>query len=143
MNELEKSIPVPDPVTQFYWDAALRDELVIQGFEGTDFVQFPPEAVAEGRPDAGASKPVPVSGRGRLYAYTVLHQAFHPAFADSVPLIIALTELDDAPGVKILTNLVDVAPADLAVGMPLEATFQKRGEWKIPQFRPVGSGGGE
>lgn len=135
----EKSRPVPDPVTAFYWEAAARGELVVQGFEGTDHLQYPPEPVAEGHlGPVGPSRAVPVSGRGRLYAYTVLHQAFHPAYVGEGPLIIALTELDDAPGVRILTNIFGADPGELRIDMPLEVTFEPRGEWSIPQFRPAG-----
>ncbi|MFD1813541.1 Zn-ribbon domain-containing OB-fold protein [Rhodococcus gannanensis] len=135
---MDKSVPIPDAVTAFYWEAACRGELVVQGFEGSDVLQFPPQPVAEGVPGpVGASIPVPVSGRGSLYAYTVLHQAFHPAYADSGPLVLALTELDDAPGIRILTNLVEVDPSELVVDMALEVVFEDRGEFRIPQFRPV------
>ncbi len=114
-----RPVPVPDPVTQFYWDAAKSGVLAIQGFPEIGHLQHPPSPVpevpggAEGIPTA-----VEVTGRGTLFAYTILHQPFHPGFVDAVPLIIGLTELDDAPGVRILTNIVEADPRQLRCGLP-------------------------
>ena len=101
-----RPLPIPDPVTQFYWDSAKQGKLAVQGFEGTDILQHPPSPVPE-VPGGAEGKPiaVEVSGRGTLFAFTILHQPFHPGFVDAVPMIIGLTELDDAPGVRILTNI--------------------------------------
>ena len=52
-----RPVPIPDPVTQFFWDSAKRGKLSVQGFEGTDILQHPPSPVpevpggAEGTPD--------------------------------------------------------------------------------------------
>jgi hypothetical protein len=40
-----------------------------------------------------------------------------------VPYIIGLVELED--GVKILTQIVDVFPEEIQVGMPVEMVFRK------------------
>jgi uncharacterized OB-fold protein len=133
-----RPVPVPDPVSQFYWDAAKSGVLAIQGFPEIGHVQHPPSPVpevpggAEGTPAA-----VEVTGRGTLFAYTILHQPFHPGFVDAVPLIIGLTELDDAPGVRILTNIVEADPDELQCGLPMEVVFETRGDFALPQFRPV------
>ncbi|MBV8929526.1 MAG: OB-fold domain-containing protein [Mycobacteriaceae bacterium] len=139
-----RPVPIPDPVSAFYWDHAKRGTLAIQGFQGTDILQHPPSPVpevpggAEGEPIA-----VEVSGRGTLFAFTVLRQPFHPGFVDAMPLIIGLTELDDAPGVRILTNIVEADPDELRCGLPMEVVFEPRGDFALPQFRPVRGSTGE
>jgi uncharacterized OB-fold protein len=137
---MEKPMPVPDSYSAFYWEHAAKGQLAIQGFEGSDYVQYPPNAVAETPDVDGAPIPVVVAGTGVLYAYTVLHQAFHPAWADSLPYVIGLTELKDHPGIRILTNIVEVDRAKLRSGMPVEVTFEDRGTMRLPQFRPVETG---
>jgi uncharacterized OB-fold protein len=133
-----RPVPVPDAVSQFYWDAANSGVLAIQGFPEIGHFQHPPSPVPEVRGGAEATAAaVPVSGRGTLFAFTVLHQPFHPGFVDAVPLIIGLTELDDAPGVRILTNIVDASPAELRCGLPMEVVFERRDDFALPQFRPV------
>jgi uncharacterized protein len=133
-----RPVPVPDAVSAFYWDSAKRGKLTVQGFEGTDILQHPPSPVPE-VPGGADGEPiaVEVSGRGTLFAFTILRQPFHPGFVDAMPLIIGLTELDDAPGVRILTNIVDADPDELRCGLPMEVVFEERGDFKLPQFRPV------
>ncbi|MDT5130793.1 MAG: uncharacterized protein QOE41_104 [Mycobacterium sp.] len=135
-----RPVPIPDPVTAFYWDNAKEGRLKVQGFEGTDILQHPPSPVPEvpGGIEGTVGKPVAVevSGRGTLFAFTILHQPFHPGFVDAGPMIIGLTELDDAPGVRILTNIVEAEPDELRCGLPMEVTFEQREEFALPQFRP-------
>jgi len=62
---------------------------------------------------------VPLSGRGRLLAFTVIRRA--PSDLDEYkPYIVGLVELED--GVRVLSQIVDCTPADLKPGMELEAT---------------------
>lgn len=135
-----RPVPIPDSFSTFYWESAKNGKLAIQGFVGIDVVQHPPSAVPEvigGGPDGAVPTAVEVSGRGSLYSFTVLRQAFHPGFIDAIPLLIGLTELDDAPGVRVLTNIVEARPDELRIGMPMEVVFEARGEIALPQFRPV------
>ncbi|MFC5338515.1 Zn-ribbon domain-containing OB-fold protein [Leucobacter denitrificans] len=133
---MEKPAPVPSTASAFYWEHARKGELVIQGFEGTDFVQFPPNDRAE-RFDIDTDPiPVPVAGTGTVYSFSVLHQAFHPAFVEDLPLVLALVELDDYPGIRILTNILEANPEDITIGMAVEVVFEERGEYSLPQFRP-------
>lgn len=131
--------PIPDPVTQFYWDAAKSGVLAIQSFPDIGLMQHPPSPVPEtpGGAEAGPPTSVEVSGKGTLFAYTILHQPFHPGFVDAVPMIIGLTELDDAPGVRIMTNIVEADPDELRCGLPMEVVFEPRGDYALPQFRPA------
>ena len=143
-----KPVPIPDPVSAFYWDSARRGTLAVQGFDsgrGSMVLQHPPSPVPEipgGGPPLDQAVPiaVEVSGRGTLFSFTVLRQPFHPGFVDAIPMLIGLTELDDAPGVRILTNIVDADPDDLCIGMPMEVVFEQRGDMALPQFRPVREG---
>jgi len=139
MEHNGRPVPVPDAVSAFYWDNAKEGRLTVQGFEGTDILQHPPGPVPEVPGADPAAKPVAVevSGRGTLFAFTVSHQPFHPSFVDAMPLVIGLTELDDAPGVRILTNIVEAQPHELRCGLPVEVVFERRGDFALPQFRPV------
>ena len=51
-----RPVPIPDPVTQFFWDSAKEGKLSVQGFEGTDILQHPPSPVPE-VPRRGGSTP--------------------------------------------------------------------------------------
>jgi uncharacterized OB-fold protein len=76
----------------------------------------------------------PAGGRGTLYSFALMHQVYDPAFADQVPYNIAVVELDE--GVRMTTNVVGCANAELWIGMPLEVTFEQvSDEVAIPKFR--------
>ena len=127
--------PIPSDKTRFYWDGAREGRLLIQRCEACGTWQHPPDV---GCPKCLTDEPVPteVSGRGSVYSFTVVRQAFDPAFADQLPFVVALVELEEAPTVRILTNIVDADPADVRVGLPVEVTFENHGDWALPQFRP-------
>ncbi|MCI0784158.1 MAG: OB-fold domain-containing protein, partial [Chloroflexi bacterium] len=62
-----------------------------------------------------------VSGRGRVYTYTIVRRAMHPAFQLEVPYVFAIVELEEGPRVE--TNVVGCAPEDVRVEMPVKAVY--------------------
>jgi uncharacterized OB-fold protein len=74
-----------------------------------------------------------------VYSYATVDRLFHVGFTDHLPYVVALVELEDQPGLLMLTNLVDVRPENAQVGMAVEVAFDDRGEITIPQFRPAQS----
>ncbi|MGX7678854.1 Zn-ribbon domain-containing OB-fold protein [Jatrophihabitans sp. DSM 45814] len=129
--------PQPDvnEISQGYWDGAKQHKLVIQQCgDCSTFIHFPmalcPNCQSE---NLGFTE---VSGRGTVYSFAIVHQNFHPAFTP--PYVIALTDLDDAPGIRMYTNILDVKPEAVEIGMPVQATFEDIGEGTVlPQFKPV------
>jgi uncharacterized protein len=75
-----------------------------------------------------------VSGKGTLYSFTVNHHPWTDTF--NGPYVLGLVELDEEPGVHVLTNIVDCAREEIRVGMALEVTFKPEGEAWLPLFRP-------
>jgi uncharacterized OB-fold protein len=74
------------------------------------------------------------SGRGIVYAFTIHHTAFHPAFKEELPYVFALIELEEGPIFG--SNVVGCAPSSVVTGMPVEVTFIERGDDLLPLFRP-------
>ena len=73
-------------------------------------------------------------GRGTINSFTVLHHPQFPGF--EYPFIAALVELEE--GTRLVSNVVDVAPEDVYIGMPVEAFVdQVDDEMKMPLFRPA------
>lgn len=76
------------------------------------------------------------SGRGRVYSWTVTHQAMHPAFAAEVPYAVLVVELDE--GVRMVGRLRDLLPADLELSLSVEIVFDPiSDEVALPGFRPT------
>ena len=77
-----------------------------------------------------------VSGRGKVFSFVVFHRAYHPAWEGKVPYNVALIELDEGP--IMLSNVVDVDNAKLAVGQPVRVAFEKLDDdLAIPVFKPA------
>ena len=132
-----KPLPLADETTAPYWNAARERSLVVQHCDScTRYQHLPVDAC----PSCGTSELSwkDMSGRATLYSYTVMHDAPAPGFADHLPYIVVVAELDEQENLLITTNLVDADPAELRIGLPLEATFEELAPGDVvPQFRPA------
>ncbi len=76
----------------------------------------------------------PSTGRGALFSWTVTHQPLHPAYADRVPYVVAVVELEE--GVRVVTALDGVALDDLTLDLPLQGAVEVVAEGVgMPFFR--------
>lgn len=132
-----KQVPTPTPTTQPYWDGTAKGELWIQRCVSTGRYfsyprRFSPYVVN------GEVKWVRASGKGRLYSYVINHVAA-PGYADEVPYVIAIIQLEEGP--RVMANLlnVDPTPEALELDMPVQAVFEERGDLSIVQFVPAES----
>jgi uncharacterized OB-fold protein len=130
-----RPLPEPDPDTAFFWEGtAQRKLLILRCQKCGRYVHYPkPMCPACGSIDL---KPEEVSGRGTVYTYTVTHQAvpgYEPPFA------VVIVELEEQEGLRLVSNLVDVEPDDVRIGMPVEVTFLPVDEDVVlPLFRRRG-----
>jgi hypothetical protein len=124
-------LPQPDQDTAFFWEAAARGELHILRCRacGT-YVHYPKPACWK---CAGTDlAPERVTGNGSVYSYTVTHQDV-PGYA--APFAVVLVELDEQPGLRMVSRLTDVDPADVRIGMHVEVAFEPAGDVTLPVFR--------
>ena len=78
---------------------------------------------------------VPSKGKGTVYSWVVYRESPHPGF--KAPYAVVLVELEE--GVRLVSNLVDVAPEEVSIGMPVEVVFdQVSEEVVLPKFRKAG-----
>jgi uncharacterized OB-fold protein len=84
--------------------------------------------------------PEAVSGRATVVAHTLNVQGWIPG---SEPYLIGLVAIAEQESVRLTTNLVDVEPGDVRVGMEVEAVFEHVDDVYLPLFRPVVPEGGE
>jgi uncharacterized protein len=128
-----KPVPAPDRWSAPYWEAARQHRLTVQQCDACGVAQYPPDvscANCQGEEFTFAE----VSGEGTVYSFAVFTRSLMPSFA--APYVIALVDLADRTGVRLMTNIVEVAPEKVEIGMSVEVTFEARGDWAIPQFRP-------
>ncbi len=129
----DRQTPTIYPETQFYWDGAKAGKLLLNSCTACDRAYFPPRPFC---PACGSRKVevVEASGKGTLYSYVINHMAA-PGYTP--PFIVAVVMLEE--GVKMMSNILDCPPDPeaLELDMPLEVTFEQRGDIAIPQFRPA------
>lgn len=133
-----RPIPAPDDVSGFFWAAAAEGRLVLQRCRACDKLQYPPEVCCV-HCQAEDFDHVETCGRGVIYSYAIVDRPLHAGFIDALPYITVMVELDDQPGLRMVTNLVEAAPgAELRCGLPVEVVFEDRGNITLPQFRLSG-----
>jgi len=78
---------------------------------------------------------VEVSGRARVYSYTVVRFPLIEAMKDAVPYVPAVIQLEEFPDNKLISNLVGMPLADVAIGMPVEVRWHDRADGvTVPRF---------
>ncbi len=65
------------------------------------------------------------SGRGVVYSYVIVRYPVHRALREKeqVPYNTCLIELEEQEGLRILSNLLNIAPEDIEIDMPVQVTF--------------------
>jgi uncharacterized protein len=115
-----------------FWDAAAEHRLVAQRCGSCGALRHPPRPMC---PHCSSLQfgALELSGRGTLYSFAVLHHPQHPAF--EYPVLAALVDLDE--GIRMVSNLVNVDPTAIEIGMRLEVTFAATADDRsVPVFRP-------
>ncbi len=59
----------------------------------------------------------PIGGRGTILTYNVHMIAFDPAWADEIPYVYAVVELEEGPAVT--GRVVDCDPEEVSIGAPV------------------------
>ena len=126
--------PLADAVTLPFWQAAAEHRLVVQRCTACGHTRLPPAPICPECRSANADWQ-PVSGRGEVYTYTVVHRPI--AAGQPLPFVIAVIALEGGGGVRVISNLVGVEPGDLVIGLPVEVVWEDMSaELAIPRFRP-------
>ena len=136
-KEIPKPLPEITPVTQPFWAAAANGNLVMQLCGDCHaWVWCPRPACVE----CGSEKLSwePLSGRGKVFAFTVIREVVGRAlrgFAGDIPYVTAWIDLDEGP--RICSNVIGCAIEQVKIGMPVEVLFETAGPGiSLPKFRP-------
>jgi uncharacterized protein len=117
---MDKPMPEPTPVSRPFWEGLREHKIRIQYSPSSDRYFFYPRILAPGTL-ADDLEWREVSGQGTLYTFTVADRPTAPPWSDALPQLLAIVELDEGP--RLSTEMVDVDPAKLTVGMRVQAVF--------------------
>lgn len=130
-----KPAPVVTPEMAPFWEAAAHRQLVVQRCAACGRLRFPARERCS-RCLSGEATWRPVSGRGTVFSWVVMHQANHPGFAAEVPYVVASIELEE--GVRLIAQLTGVAARAVQIGMPVEVWWDTVAPGAVvPRFRPA------
>lgn len=140
MSNYMRPIPIPDEDSAGFWEGCKRHQLTIKRCGDCGFYIHLPKQRCPKCWSINVVNAV-VSGKGTVYTVTIPNVDTAPGFTP--PFNVVLVELDEQPGLRIMSNIIGCADDEIAIGMPVEVTFSdvlaEDGslEASIPQFRPI------
>jgi uncharacterized OB-fold protein len=135
--EAKPAKPLPnleDPVSAPFWREAGQGRLSFQKCSRCGYLRWPAAAIC---PECWSEvfEWTPVSPEGEVWSFGIYERAFSKAFEDDLPYVVALVSLDAGP--QMISNIVDLAPDDVTVGMRVTAVFEPFGDdAALVKFRP-------
>ncbi|ACL05921.1 Zn-ribbon domain-containing OB-fold protein [Desulfatibacillum aliphaticivorans] len=127
--------PTPDADSKPFWEGCRNHELLFQKCAACGEIRWPPGILCP-HCHSREVEMVRSGGKGTIYSYVIYHQPFHPEFADKVPYVVAIVELEEGP--MLITNIVECPHESLACDMPVRVHWDDVSEeCTLPKFRPV------
>ena len=128
MTKPLSGLPLPDTeypdYVQGFWDGLRKGELRIQQCADCKKFRHLPTPMCP-HCHSLQYQYTRVSGHGAVYSFVVPRHPVHPALrqGDQMPYNVALIELEDQEGLRLLSNILYIAPEDIYIDMPVEVTF--------------------
>lgn len=128
---MSRKLPALNADNRAFWQGGEHGELLIHHCHACSRFFHPPGPVC---PRCGSLEvgPRPVSGKGEVLSYTINHQPWLPEL--EVPYIVAIIELDAQEGLRLLSNVVDIDPSEVFIGMPVQVRFMNIEDVWLPLF---------
>lgn len=104
--------PVTDPDGAPFWQYAAQGELRVQACADCGELRFPPRPCCP-HCQSFETEWHPTNGRGRIWSYAVPHPPLLPEYAAQAPYNVVVVELEEAPRIRLVGNLVSEAGAAL------------------------------
>src|SRR5687768_2326040 len=135
MPDVRFDLPTVDAETQEFWAAAAVGRLLLRRCTECGLASFYPRRFC---PSCWSSDVEweQASGAAVLYTWSVVYANDLPPFRERLPYVAAVVDLAEGP--RMMTNVIDCEPDDLAIGLPLRVTFEQRTDTvTVPVFRPA------
>jgi len=121
VSELPRPVPQPEGLAAEFYARCAEGRLCFQRCAECASWRHLPRYFC---PQCGSARWTwePSTGRGRVYTWTVTHQAMHPAFAAETPYAVVVVEMEE--GVRLVSRVRGLAPERLEIGMPVEVELE-------------------
>ncbi len=132
-QEAKRMRPVVAHDNQEWWDRINQGELPIQRCTECGTLRHPPRPMCW-KCQSLEHEHIAASGKGTVYSFVIVRRPPFPGY--EYPLVVAVVELEE--GTRIVSNLFDVNPEDVKIGMPVVVSIEDvDDELKLPLFRPA------
>ncbi|HWP60695.1 MAG TPA: Zn-ribbon domain-containing OB-fold protein [Candidatus Acidoferrales bacterium] len=137
-REIPKPLPQITPLNQPFWEGAKDGKLVMQRCKDCRAWVWCPRPVC-GECGSDSLEWTPLSGRGKVFAFTVIREVVGHAlrgFARDIPYVTAWIDLDEGP--RFCSNIIGCPIESVRIGMDVQVTFEDTGQGvTLPKFKPV------
>lgn len=135
---MPRQSPIPEEFDQPFWDACNEGRLLMQNCRTCSRLQHPPDSTCAQCGSADGLEWRELSGRGTVHSFGVVYDNSVALLQPDQPFNMAVIELEEDPGITMLSNLpgapLDDVPIGAAVNVVFEATpatGQKIPEWQL------------
>ncbi|MEP6623472.1 MAG: OB-fold domain-containing protein [Acidimicrobiia bacterium] len=119
--------------TRCFWEGCASGRLLIQRCRDCATLRHPPRPMCPSC-NSVAWDTIESTGRGAVFSFVMPQHPPYPWF--EYPYIVVLVELEE--GIRLVSNLCDIAPDAVTIGMPVEVFFETFDDGLVlPQFRPA------
>lgn len=115
-----RPLPEPTPVSAPFWQGLREHRILVQYSPSSGRYVFYPRTLAPGTL-ADDLEWREIDGAGSVYTFTIACRPTGPPWADALPQILAVVQWDVGP--RVSTELVDVDPAGIHIGMRVSPVF--------------------
>ena len=132
---MSRPLPVPTDEERAFWAGGATGRLLIHRCENCRRWHHPPTPVC---PHCFSTRVAaePASGQATVCAATINHQHWFSAL--DPPYVIAIVELAEQTGLRLLSNIVGCDPEHVRAGTAVTAEFEPlTDEIWLPVFRPA------
>jgi|TARA_B110000211_G_C13796862_1_gene428757 uncharacterized OB-fold protein len=130
-----ETVPAPridNPLDRPFWQATAAGKLKIQRCSVCESFWFPARVACAHCPSGELVWEV-VSGKGRIWSYTIAHPPLLPAFAKYAPYVVAVIELAEHASLRMVGNILPetgwainaIRGDQLAINQDVEVDFMK------------------
>ena len=129
--------PIPPPTThpdnEEFWKGVKNNQLLFQRCADCGQWLHPPRPMCP-KCRSLNTEWAPSRGKGRISSWVTYRETPHPGLR--VPYSVVLVELEE--GIRIISNMLDVSPEQIHIGMPVEVVFDKvTDELILPKFKKI------
>lgn len=136
--------PGPDSDTEGYWEANQKGELALCRCSDSSCGLWIHPPLERCRACGGPTTFEPVSGQGTIFSFIVAHQPAVPGYLVDLPYVVAMVELDEQPGLRLVGKVPTSARDEIRIGQRVSVDLVELpgGPHRIPSFVSTTNDGG-